>query len=415
MVGINGSGKTSVLNIIEWLLSPNHGRLCTTEFTRLLLRFTYKNKKHELEAIQQKEGGLRLHLFGDQIREFSPIFVELVKPPKRISPAEVETLLEYYARLSPDKKEKPLWDYIKAIPKPVAITLDRTISAEFEDVKYVEHDNNARAFPRRPTRSPLNKVREVTAIRYSQYRTKLIELNDELKALIVMSALSEPAKLHVKDAPRISSTELKNLEAKVTDYFATALRGQDAKAQISAFFRRAQNFVGKTASASKETNNNVLYMMFARQYQQIQSLAQAFNEYETGSTQAYESLKTYFDQLNLFLRDSKKMVLFDEQTNELCFKFLNNDGSVEEQSRSIDCLSSGERQILILFTFLAFIAIPDSIFIVDEPELSLHPKWQKDFIKSFVALKPQKTQLLLATHSPEIAGKHKADCVVLRA
>lgn len=414
LVGINGSGKTSVLNVIEWLFSVNLHRLCTTEFVRLALQFTYKTYKLELEAVQQK-GQLRLNLHGVAKRDFSPIVVELLKPPRLINPAEHEMLLEHYGRLGPGKKERPLWDFLKGIPKPVAITLDRTISAEFDDINYLELETGQRVSRRRITRSPLDKVREVTAVRYAQYRAKLIELNDELKARIVMSALSEPTKSRRTGAPKISPAELSELEVKVTDYLAVVLRGKNENAQIGSFFRRAQALVQKAAGADKASNQDMLYMMFARQYQQIESLAQAFNEYEIASASAHESLKTYLDKINLFLADSKKVVLFDEQTNELCFKFMNKNGGQEEDTRSINCLSSGERQILILFTFLAFVAIPDSIFIVDEPELSLHPKWQRDFLESFVALKPKKTQLLLATHSPEIAGKRKADCVVLKA
>lgn len=414
LVGINGSGKTSVLNAIEWLLSVNVQRLCTTEFVRLALQFTYKSYNLELEAVQDK-GRLSLNLHGYPKREFSPFVVELLKAPKSIKPAEHEMLLEHYGRLGPDKKEKALWDFMTDIPKPVAITLDRTISAEFEDVKYLEHESSHRVSRRRPTRSPLDKVREVTAVRYAQYRAKVIELNDGLKAGIVISALSQPANTRRKSAPKISPAELNKLEVKVTDYLASVLRGKDENAQIGAFFRSAKTLIRKAAGADKASGQDMLYMMFARQYQQIDSLAQAFNVYETASAHAYESLKTYLDRINQFLADSKKTILFDEQTNELCFKFLREDGSSEESTRSIDYLSSGERQIIILFTFLAFVATPDSIFIVDEPELSLHPKWQRDFLDSFAALKPKNTQLLLATHSPEIAGKRKADCITLKA
>lgn len=407
LVGINGSGKTSVLNVIEWLLSVNLPQLCVTEFSRLALQFRHKNQNLELVAVQQK-GQLRVNLYGNPKREYLPIVVELVKSPSSIDRAEHEVLLEHYRRLAPEKKEKPLWDYLHNISKPVAITLDRTISAEFDDTKYLELENSPRLSRRRPTRNPLDKVREVVAVRYAQYRARLIELNDELKARIVLSALSEPEKVRGARTPKISPAELAKLELKVKDYFAHVLRGKSENDQIGAFFRRAQNLVRGGATGAKA--QDLMYVLFARQYQQIESFAQAFNEYEIASASAYESLSTYFDQINMLLTDSKKAVFFDEQSNELRFKFLNDD---KAEPRSIDCLSSGERQIIILFTFLAFVAIQDSIFIVDEPELSLHPKWQRDFLESFIALKPKQTQLLLATHSPEIAGKRKSDCIVL--
>ncbi|MFT7031506.1 MAG: DNA repair exonuclease SbcCD ATPase subunit, partial [Marinoscillum sp.] len=32
LVGINGSGKTSILNILNWIISPSLPNLCITEF-----------------------------------------------------------------------------------------------------------------------------------------------------------------------------------------------------------------------------------------------------------------------------------------------------------------------------------------------------------------------------------------------
>ena len=43
------------------------------------------------------------------------------------------------------------------------------------------------------------------------------------------------------------------------------------------------------------------------------------------------------------------------------------------------------------------------VFIIDEPELSLHLAWQEIFVKSIQQASP-KTQFILATHSPSIIG-----------
>ena len=43
------------------------------------------------------------------------------------------------------------------------------------------------------------------------------------------------------------------------------------------------------------------------------------------------------------------------------------------------------------------------IFIVDEPELSLHLGWQEIFVSSIREASPN-TQFILATHSPTIIG-----------
>ena len=43
LVGINGSGKTSVLNILNWIITPSLPNLCVTEFkfVKLWLSFKY--------------------------------------------------------------------------------------------------------------------------------------------------------------------------------------------------------------------------------------------------------------------------------------------------------------------------------------------------------------------------------------
>ena len=46
------------------------------------------------------------------------------------------------------------------------------------------------------------------------------------------------------------------------------------------------------------------------------------------------------------------------------------------------------------------------MFIVDEPELSLHLEWQLEFVDTLLELNPD-IQLIFATHSPEIIGKRR--------
>lgn len=54
LVGINGSGKTSVLNLINWLLKPNIGELCLIEFESIQLDFFYKEEEYNLTCRQNK-------------------------------------------------------------------------------------------------------------------------------------------------------------------------------------------------------------------------------------------------------------------------------------------------------------------------------------------------------------------------
>ena len=63
--------------------------------------------------------------------------------------------------------------------------------------------------------------------------------------------------------------------------------------------------------------------------------------------------------------------------------------------------SSGERELLTYLFAIFALNIRDALLIVDEPELHLHPKWQKTLLDLFMRLSSStRNQFLLATHSP---------------
>lgn len=68
-----------------------------------------------------------------------------------------------------------------------------------------------------------------------------------------------------------------------------------------------------------------------------------------------------------------------------------------------DKLSAGEKQLLSFICYNAF--FDDAIFIIDEPELSLHVDWQRSFFKILTDQNP-KNQFIVSTHSPFIYGKY---------
>jgi predicted ATPase len=69
-------------------------------------------------------------------------------------------------------------------------------------------------------------------------------------------------------------------------------------------------------------------------------------------------------------------------------------------------LSSGEQHELVLINELLFRTKPNSLFLIDEPEISLHVDWQLQFLEDLqnvIALSP--FDVLLATHSPLIINQ----------
>ena len=66
-------------------------------------------------------------------------------------------------------------------------------------------------------------------------------------------------------------------------------------------------------------------------------------------------------------------------------------------------LSSGEQHFVIQLITLLIKAEPESLILIDEPELSYHPAWQMDYLKNLKRIAEiGKFQFILATHSPQI-------------
>jgi predicted ATP-binding protein involved in virulence len=81
------------------------------------------------------------------------------------------------------------------------------------------------------------------------------------------------------------------------------------------------------------------------------------------------------------------------------FVFLTNQG----QELALTDLSSGEQHEVVMLYELIFNTKPDTLVLIDEPEISLHVTWQKAFLDDLIQIiELQHIQVLIATHSPQI-------------
>lgn len=108
---------------------------------------------------------------------------------------------------------------------------------------------------------------------------------------------------------------------------------------------------------------------------------------------------------------AESVIIFKDIVNDI---FLNKSVTVSDTGRigvamnngtalQLQKLSSGEKQILIMFYALLFHAPQGSIVIIDEPEISLHVCWQQklgDYLLDICRVRD--IQMIVATHSPQI-------------
>lgn len=112
---------------------------------------------------------------------------------------------------------------------------------------------------------------------------------------------------------------------------------------------------------------------------------------------------------NFYLLDKLNLIeLFHWESKLKKFKilkeidvYLQKDGS----SFSILSASSGELSLITSFIYLSTIIDEKTVVLIDEPENSLHPLWQKEYVKTFLDLfYYYQPKLIIATHSPIIVN-----------
>ncbi|MCL2148835.1 MAG: ATP-binding protein [Methanomassiliicoccaceae archaeon] len=108
---------------------------------------------------------------------------------------------------------------------------------------------------------------------------------------------------------------------------------------------------------------------------------------------------------------SESAIVYVDIVNELLIKksvYINDGGVLSVRMDNgaalpLDKLSSGEKQILIMFYLLLFVAEHGSLAIIDEPEISLHVAWQQSLGKTFSDIaRLRGMHIIVATHSPQV-------------
>jgi predicted ATP-binding protein involved in virulence len=106
-----------------------------------------------------------------------------------------------------------------------------------------------------------------------------------------------------------------------------------------------------------------------------------------------------------------------DEAGEKTIKFTKNNRSIV-----VDKLSTGEKQIVFRGIYLLKNGklLQDAAIMIDEPELSMHPKWQKKILQYYKSLFTQNgninAQLFFATHSDHVlkeALENKGENVVI--
>lgn len=164
------------------------------------------------------------------------------------------------------------------------------------------------------------------------------------------------------------------------------------------------------------------------------TLVQEYNFINIVNTNLIKDIPSYIatKMISAMLKNKNEKVgdvqkkVFDE-INEI-FEILDIDVKAEDISQDgknmpifenssgdkfdINELSSGEKQLFLRTLAIKMLNPQNSIILIDEPELSLHPKWQQRIVDVYKKI-GKNNQIIIATHSPHILGSVRKENIIL--
>ena len=413
LIGLNGSGKTTVLKLISGLLTPNYLYLAKIKFSKIEL--TLYNDQNDDEicviAATQNEDNFQLFIDEDKIGKF-PIL------SSKSDDFEEYSVKRYIEKFDDSDYAKKIKKFIKP---PIVLGLDRlgTDSTKIETDKIFESYylwQKSNKIEKYVIDSALKKIEGKLREKAFENADKRAELSNNFREKVIEGLMKpKDESLIIKNFTKKMNSEKyfkelkKNIDSINPDYLKIPFL-RDSYAQIVA---KTENMVNKLAKLKPSGKNfNAYSYVIATYFFQLDNLdeiARIGEEYLPKIKEVDTIFTRLKDSLNLFFAETNKEV---DITGKGDLEIKIKDTGV---SNNIYELSSGEKQLVILFSQLAFAQdSKNSIFIVDEPELSLHLAWQEKFVEALQKACPE-MQFILATHAPAIVNEKSrlGNCVNL--
>ncbi len=400
LVGINGCGKTTILNLIRWILGPCFPELCTLQHDLIKIDVKHNEYMYSIQSriLKDKQHELKV-VTKDKSRDFKPIKTTLAIDPRKIR-GHMEEIQTQYQHLQPESHEVATWSFlIEELPSPVFIGLERSIENDPSDHRIRRSRNYQRTIE---GATPITTATTLMRDAFNTGRRRLVEINDELNRKVL--ELSFSGVLHGKFSSRgLSSKDTaKKIQQLKVRFENSANKDDYSKALSAKGVRNAVvRYLDELSSilSGESKGDEVWVMLNQHNFDRAAKMFDLFEEHESKAKAVQLEITNFTKAVNKFIGDSGKSILFDNDTGIPYF----NARAYSEKLRLLE-LSSGEAQVVILLSYFSFLAKRGIPIVIDEPELSLHVQWQKNFVSAVKEVMPEECQTIMATHSPEICG-----------
>jgi len=417
LTGINGSGKTSAVRAIIALLTPSLRDLANMDYKQIAV--TVAHEGTTTLTAQRFEEEISISCSGvKDVLKIPVLRLDVYEPRGRF----LERELDFYREQEAINAKHPVLLRLERLPTPMFLDLERRHQVGTRQ----RHDNEPFHFRPVPTNplagsliESLSDAQGLAEHTFRQFLAKKAQLTDELKQEIILTTF-EPSRgkdtglgVILPSKPFMQQIE-RNQNVVEHSLSQIGISTDRIGRTVKPFFEHVREVAERIPPAKtlRKTLNEAIvknlqeWSAIHPQLRQSNRLVELISKYNDEVRTAMEPVERYRNSVNGFLTDSGKELIFDQSGN------LQVAIREDPRSRSISALSSGERQLVVILTHLAFNqrAKLANVLIIDEPELSLHLRWQELFIDAIINASPG-IQLILATHSPSIIKGRLDRCV----
>lgn len=405
--GPNGFGKTAMLRMLNGFFNSRYSVFRTIPFTNFRVDFDNGNSVEVLKTSEALEKGKKREYISFDFYEFG---LEKFSFPLNVtkSPPDLDFPVDILDDIIPELRRvgSKMWRYI---PTGETLSLNDVID-RFEDLL--------------PSKTKLREEPEWLEKLKSDIHVRLIESQRLLNFVPSRSSRLYSGTSSMLPTVSAYSEEIAQLiQSKLTEYGTTSqsldrtfpvrvVQQQPSPEVTDEQLRHQLNELEETRSRlievgllDKEENSD-----FQIQPQFIdestKNILSVYVEDVEKKLSVFNEIASKIDLLRRIVNKkfsySYKEMSFNKEKG-FVFKTLYHPVSSNRETLSPTDLSSGEQHELVLLYELLFKVQPNSLVLIDEPELSLHVGWQAQFLKDLQEItKLADLDVLMATHSPDI-------------
>lgn len=405
LYGDNGCGKTTVLNILTYIITGKIYELFRYEFSAMKLTYfsAQTGKKEEIKLLYEATNNISINFQDKEITidlrnfEFS-----------RTQDEEEEAERFYFSEYPVLKQIKDTFNYLY-----LPLNRHGNMHSDFPYSQRGRGIVHSRYFRGKSDEITLYGVESLISSANSKKNFSLNNINEQFSDDVLRSFLDVDnipnADEIVEYLVSLNEKEIRQTKDAYINVLKTLRKWNDkTNDKINVFF---DSLYGYAQQAKEESppRFDIESLFKISELIKIKSVIEKADRTESSKTRAMKPIENFLNTVNLFIGEghNNKEIFIDVDGTVLLKTAFNKKISIHD-------LSSGEKQIITFFAYLIF-GLPNtnqSIFIVDEPELSLHLNWQRKFVDSIMSIN-KSVQLIFATHSPEMIGRHRNKAVKL--